>query len=258
MRALVVLAALLLSGCDPQSANQPQTSAQARGPGWVQVQTPSGGQVWINAASFDPKNRIGSDYASGLRIGEAPLPQSLSDDQRRIVSSEEARLERLAGQLDTSAASSEAKDLVKTIFAKLRAARRKPTGEIVLEFRDGDVPLLQALGRKVLVSRKALETPIGQDEFAGLLAFEIILIDVDDAQLRYQRPIIASIIDTYARQRFAPIPSESDHQRGVQEATTIVIGKRLDWSRSEAGWLIKGAGYAGKRPSVAWTSEARQ
>lgn len=255
MRALMVLAALVLSGCNPQSANQPQTSAQARGPGWVQVQTPSGGQIWINAASFDPKNRIGSDYASGLRIGEAPLPQSLSDDQRRIVNSEEARIERLAGQLDTSAALSEAKNLMKDIFAKLLAARRKPTGEIALEFRDGDIPLIQALGRRVLVSRKALETSIGQDDLVGLLALEIVLIDVDDAQLRYQRPIIAVIIDAHARQRFAPIASEADHQRGVQEATTIVIGRRLDWSRSEASWLVQGAGYNSKRPSVKWNSD---
>jgi hypothetical protein len=204
------------------------------------------------------RNRIGSDYASGLRIGEAPLPRALSDEQHRIVRSEEARIEGLAGQLDTSATSSEAKNLVKTIFEKLVAARRKPTGEITLEFRDGDVPLIQAVGRRVLVSRKALETPVGQDDFAGLLAFEIVLIDVDDAQLRYQRPILAAIIDTHARQRFAPVGSEADHRRGVQEATSFVIGKRLDWSRSEAGWLVQAAGYVGKRPSVKWTSEALQ
>lgn len=255
MRAWIVLAALVLSGCNPQSEHQPQTAAQTPGPGWVYVQTPSGGQIRINAASFDPRNRIGSDYAQGLRIGEAPLPRVLSDEQRGILSAEQARVEGLAGPLDTSPSASETKNLVKTIFDKLLAARRKPTGEIILEFREGDIPLVQASGRRVLVSRKALQTLVDPDEVAGLLAFEIILIDVGDADLRYQRPILAPVIDAYARNRFAPIKSEADHRRGVQEATSMVIQNRLDWSRSEAGWLVQSAGYSRRPPFVRWTSD---
>ncbi|MFD2264657.1 hypothetical protein ACFSM5_17260 [Lacibacterium aquatile] len=169
-----------------------------------------------------------------------------------MVALEEMRIETVAGKSTTEDAAAESRLLAENVFKRLIAARTKASGDILLDFRSGETPLIRALGRRILVTRGALLAGTGQDELATRLAFEIVLIDVDDAAWRYQRPVIASFIDAKARQGLSALPPEDEHRRYVQVAAAIVIEKRLGWSKSETCRLVVSAGYTCRSSPDTW------
>lgn len=225
MRAFVALFAAVLVGCAPQSP--PATSASAAGPD--QVSLASQGLL--------------AELVKAVTAVEPTLDKPVAEADQPLVELEKQTLGYSAGKAGEAQLSQPMKTLASSVFWKLNDAR--PTQEpINLEFREGHVPVIQAEGRKILVSAGALALLSSREDFARVLALEIALIERGDADLRFRAPILMRDISQELVARRPPSASEGSNLALAARGMIALLNHRFKAADQDACALLIRASYS--------------
>lgn len=224
MRVVLVVLVMVLAGCVPQSP--PMTSA-----------APSGREP----LSQDFQGFL-VEVANALVAVEPTLDQPVAEADQPLVELEKQTLGYSAGKAGDTMLPQPMKTLASSVFWQLNDARTTQQ-PINLEFREGHVPVIQAEGRKILVSSGALALLSSREDFAKALAFEIGLIDRGDADLRFRMPILMRDISKELAARRLPSTSNVGTLAVAARGAIALLNHRFKAADQDACALLIRASY---------------
>lgn len=223
MRVIWAVMAILLVGCAP-----PQSSPS------LQAGAPS--------QNIREYSEVAPDIGQMLAALDLTLDQPVAEADTPLIELEKQTLSYSFGKPGDSQIPEPLKTLATSVFWRLNDVRTTQQ-PIALEFREGHVPMVQAEGRKILVSAGTLALLSSREDFAKLLAFEIALIDRGYGELRYRTPILIRDLMRQVKVR-RPSASVTETRVLAVRGTIALLAQRFKAADQDACSMLVRTGYA--------------